>query len=197
MKNILENKKYIFWLCAPATVLFGMFVLYPLINIFILSFQNSNGLMPATFAGLGNYMKIFTDASFNRANIASIGLCFLAIVFDAFLAIFVAILLSALHPLVQKLIRTAYLIPLVLSISVISQLWLTIYHAEWGLLNSFLRALGLEKLTHAWLIDEHTAMICIAIVGMWWMFGMFVLLASSGIRAIPESCFEAARIDGA
>lgn len=40
-------------------------------------------------------------------------------------------------------------------------------------------------------------MICIAVVGMWWMFGMDLLMAYSGIKAIPESYFEAAQLDGA
>lgn len=197
MKKVLENKWYITVLCAPALILFAIFVLYPLCNIVIMSFQKTDGLSPATFAGLKNYIQLFTDNAFKKANLASIGLCILAVIFNAMLSIGVAILLSTLGKRTQKILRTAFLIPLVLSISVISQLWLSIYHADWGLLNGFLKAIGLGFLQNQWLINTNTAMICIAIVGMWWMFGMDLLMAYSGIKSIPESYYEAAQIDGA
>lgn len=197
MKGVLGNKKYIFALSAPALLLLAAFVIYPLINIVVMSLQETNGLTPAIFVGIKNYIRIFQDGSFIKANLWSVGLCMLAVIFNAILAITVSILLSTLNLRVQKILRTAFIIPLVLSISVISQLWLAIYHADWGLLNSFLDAIGLAFLRNDWLSNSNTAMICIAIVGMWWSFGMDLLLSYSGIRAIPESYFEAAQLDGA
>lgn len=197
MKKVLSNKWYILMLCAPALILFAAFVLYPLGRIVVMSFQKTDGLTPAVFSGLENYFKIFQDSSFLNANWASIGLCFLCILCDAILGIAVAIILSTFGQRAQKILRTAFLIPLVLSISVISQLWLTVYHADWGLLNTLLEKIGLGFLANQWLINPDTAMICIAIVGMWWVFGMDLLYAYSGIKAIPESYFEAAQLDGA
>ena len=135
----------------------------------------------------------------NRLNTLALalGLCLLAVLCNALLAIAVSILLCTLGPKTQKILRTAFIIPLVLSISGISQLWLTIYHADWGLLNTILDKIGLGFLQNEWLINPKTAMICIAIVGMWWMFGMDLLMSYSGIKAIPESYFEAAQLDGA
>lgn len=197
MKKVLENKWYIALLCAPALILFAVFVIYPLCNIVIMSFQNTDGLSPAVFARLDNYKKILKDRAFLKANWSSLGLSALAVLCNAVLGIGVAILLCTLGKRTQKVLRSAFLIPLVLSISVISQLWLTVYHADWGLLNSFLENAGLGFLKHQWLSNPKTAMICIAIVGMWWSFGMDLLLAYSGIKSIPESYYEAAQIDGA
>ena len=197
MKKVLGNKKYIFLMCAPALFLLAAFVIYPIINIVIMSFQKTNGLIPAKFIGIENFIQIFQDEAFLKANVASLGLCILAVIFNAILAIVVSILLCTLGKRTQKILRTAFVIPLVLSISVISQLWLTIYHADWGLLNHFLDFIGLGFFQNEWLINPKTAMICIAVVGMWWMFGMDLLMAYSGIKAIPESYFEAAQLDGA
>lgn len=197
MKKVLGNKKYIFLMCAPALFLLAAFVIYPIINIVIMSFQKTNGLTPAKFIGIENSIQIFQDEAFLKANVASLGLCILAVIFNAILAIVVSILLCTLGKRTQKILRTAFVIPLVLSISVISQLWLTIYHADWGLLNHFLDFIGLGFFQNEWLINPKTAMICIAVVGMWWMFGMDLLMAYSGIKAIPESYFEAAQLDGA
>ena len=197
MKKVLGNKKYIFLMCAPALFLLAAFVIYPIINIVIMSFQKTNGLTPAKFIGIENFIQIFQDEAFLKANVASLGLCILAEIFNAILAIVVSILLCTFGKRTQKILRTAFVIPLVLSISVISQLWLTIYHADWGLLNHFLDFIGLGFFQNEWLINPKTAMICIAVVGMWWMFGMDLLMAYSGIKAIPESYFEAAQLDGA
>lgn len=197
MGKVLGNKKYIFLLSAPALILLAAFVIYPIINIVIMSLQKTNGLTPAEFIGIDNFKQLFSDDAFIRSNLASLGLCLLAVVCNAFLAIAVSILICTLGPRTQKILRTAFVIPLVLSISVISQLWLTIYHADWGLLNHFLEMAGLGFLQNEWLINPKTAMICIAVVGMWWMFGMDLLMAYSGIKAIPESYFEAAQLDGA
>ncbi|MFR5021680.1 MAG: carbohydrate ABC transporter permease [Mediterraneibacter gnavus] len=197
MKKVLGNKKYIFLMCAPALFLLAAFVIYPIINIVIMSFQKTNGLTPAKFIGIENFIQIFQDEAFLKASVASLGLCILAVIFNAILAIVVSILLCTLGKRTQKILRTAFVIPLVLSISVISQLWLTIYHADWGLLNHFLDFIGLGFFQNEWLINPKTAMICIAVVGMWWMFGMDLLMAYSGIKAIPESYFEAAQLDGA
>ena len=197
MKKVLSNKGYIFLLCAPAAILLIAFVFYPLGNIVIMSLQKTNGLTKSTFIGLENFKRLFHDAQFLKANFSSIGLSVLAVIFNAFLAILVSILLCTLRPGIQKFLRTAFIIPLVLSISVISQLWLTVYHGDWGLLNNLLEKMGLGFLQNAWLSNPKTAMICIAIVGMWWAFGMDLLMAYSGIKAIPESYFEAAQLDGA
>lgn len=197
MKKVLENKRYIFLLSAPALILLAAFVIYPLINIIIMSLQETNGLSPARFVGFQNFLRLFQDSSFLKANLWSIGLCLLAVLCNAILAIAVSILLCTLPSRIQKILRTALILPLVLSISVIAQLWLAIYHADWGLLNSLLEAIGLGFLQNNWLSNSQTAMICIAIVGMWWSFGLDLLLSYSGIKSIPESYFEAAQLDGA
>ena len=197
MKKVLGNKLYICLFCAPAAILLIAFVFYPLANIVIMSLQKTNGLTRPVFIGIDNFMRLFQEEGFLKANFASIGLSLLAVIFNAMLTIAVSILLCTLSPGIQKFLRTAFIIPLVLSISVISQLWLTVYHADWGLLNYILEKIGLGFLQTSWLGNPKTAMICIAVVGMWWAFGMDLLMAYSGIRAIPESYFEAAQLDGA
>ena len=164
-------------MCAPALFLLAAFVIYPIINIVIMSFQKTNGLTPAKFIGIENFIQIFQDEAFLKANVASLGLCILAVIFNAILAIVVSILLCTFGKRTQKILRTAFVIPLVLSISVISQLWLTIYHADWGLLNHFLDFIGLGFFQNEWLINPKTAMICIAVVGRWWRLGMDLLMA--------------------
>jgi ABC-type sugar transport system permease subunit len=196
MKQTLQSKRNIVALAAPALLLLVLFVLYPLIRIAIMSFQKNDGLSVSRFIGWSNYKRLFSDSAFGMIDRKSLWLCLLALVFNAALAIFVSLVLCGIDAKRQGWIRTVFILPMVLSVSVISQLWLSIYHADWGLLNGFLSAVGLAKYRQQWLINPKTALNCVAVVGMWWFFGMDLLLAFSGIKAVPDSLFEAAELDG-
>ena len=102
MKKVLGNKWYIFLLCAPAMLLLIAFVMYPILNIVVMSLQKTDGLTPAKFIGFKNFVQLFTDDGFMRANLASLGLCLLAVICNAILAIAVSILLCTLGPRLRK-----------------------------------------------------------------------------------------------
>lgn len=76
-------------------------------------------------------------------------------------------------------------------------MWVAFYEPRWGLLNSVLRALGLDSLTRQWLTDERTVVFCVAIAFLWQYIGLNGLLFYTGIKAIPKTYYEAATIDGA
>lgn len=197
MKQVLGNRRSIFLFCLPGLCLFLLFVLYPMVNVILYSFQDYDGLLPGTYEGLKNYLKLWGDTSFWDANGRSLYLCLATIVVDTVFVTIVALIIVGLNRRIQKLYKIAFLLPFVLSISVISQMWLAIYHADWGILNAVLRLIGLESLTHSWLLDPDISMMCVGFVGMWWIFGMQLLLIYTGYRSIPETYFEAAQIDGA
>ena len=197
MAQIRSNKLYILIFTAPALLLFFVFVIYPIINTFYLGTLNTDGISHSTFIGIKNFARAFADKQFINSNIMSLWLALLCVLCDSVLALAAALALTMFNAKFQKFCRSAYLIPMVLSVTVISQMWLAIYNSEWGLLNHMLGALGLTNLEHAWLTKRDTAMICVAIVGMWQFFGLYVLLTFAGIKQIPDSYYEAARIDGA
>jgi len=196
MKSILGSKLNIFLMVFPAFLLFTLFVFIPLITNIGISFYDSENLINWKFIGLQNYKEIFNDSEFWSANGRSFFLAILAVICDSLLGLVFAILLTIINERFQKLYRAALLMPMVLSIVVISQLWQMIYDVESGLLNRFLEIIGLSSFQNLWLINQKTALICVAIVGMWQYFGYSVLLIFSGIKSIPAQYYEAARIDG-
>lgn len=197
MNGIYGRKINIFLLTFPAIGLFTFFVILPLLGNLGLSFFDFITLKNMTFIGLENYKEIFTDPEFWAANARSVILAFLAIFFDTFLGLVFALLLYEVTESLQRLIRASILMPMVLSIVVISQLWLIIYDADIGLINGVLRLFGLESLTKVWLAEPGIALFCVAVVGMWQYFGFSVLIIYSGIRNIPKQYIEAAYLDGA
>ena len=97
----------------------------------------------------------------------------------------------------EKLYRTTYFIPVVISGVVIGQLWQKIYNGDYGLLNALLGALNLENLQQDWLGQQSTALICAFIPNLWQYVGYHMLIMYAGIKSISPEISEAARIDGA
>ena len=97
----------------------------------------------------------------------------------------------------QKFFRTVYFMPSVISITVVGLLFQLVYNPNIGLLNSFLKAAGLEALAHDWLGQSETAMFAIIATSQWQYIGYIMLLFLVAIQKIPEELYESAMIDGA
>ena len=80
----------------------------------------------------------------------------------------------------KKFYRIVLFLPSVLSTTVIGMLWTFIYNPNMGLLNGFLRALGLDALTAAWLGDPHTALAAVAVVLIWTNVGYYMVMYIAG-----------------
>jgi len=75
-------------------------------------------------------------------------------------------------------------------------IWGGMIYSSQGLINEFLRLLGLGNLTHAWLANPGTALIAVAMVGFPFIGGFEVLIYYAGLSGIPESVNEAALLEG-
>jgi raffinose/stachyose/melibiose transport system permease protein len=93
--------------------------------------------------------------------------------------------------------RTVFFIPVIISTVVIGQLWMKIYNPDYGLLNVFLRGIGLEGAAKVWLGDVKTVFAAACVPVLWQYIGYHMLLMYAAIKSIPPDVFEAARIDGA
>jgi raffinose/stachyose/melibiose transport system permease protein len=96
----------------------------------------------------------------------------------------------------RKFLRISYFIPVVLSITVVCQLWLAMYNGEYGLINKLFETLGIPY-RQDWLNNGKSAIIAIAIVNAWQYMGYHFALLFAAARSVPEQYMEAARIDGA
>jgi raffinose/stachyose/melibiose transport system permease protein len=90
-----------------------------------------------------------------------------------------------------------YFIPVVISTTVIGQLWMKVYNADYGLLNTFLKSIGLDALAQDWLGQRETALVSAFIPILWQYVGYHMLIMYAGIKSISADVFEAAKIDGA
>ena len=195
MKKYLGNKRVIIFLIAPAMILISVMVLYPMLVLVVHSFTEWDGLNPATFNGISNYIKLFKDPIFYTGLKNGLIFAGLQALIQIPLATLLAFAVKHSGRIEKKFFRISYYIPAVLSITVVSQLWLSMYNADNGLINKLFELLGISYRQN-WLGDEHWAIVAITMVNIWKFTGYQFILLLSAANSIPDHYFEAARIDG-
>ncbi|TXK73512.1 carbohydrate ABC transporter permease [Paenibacillus sp. N3.4] len=196
MGKFLGNKVAILLFTLPALLLYTIIVFYPIVQTFFRSLYEWDGLSAGTFIFFDNYKRLFDDHIFYTS--LKNGLIFAGIL--AFVQIgigsLLALAISEMKFKGKQILRISYFIPVVLSITVVCQLWLSIYNGQYGLMNKLFELLGMEY-RQDWLSNEKTAIIAIAFVNAWQYMGYQFALILAAVKSVPEQYLEAARIDGA
>ena len=181
---------------APALVVYGVFMLFPLVHAAWLSLYKWDGLTLGTFVGLENYRQIVADAGLRQA----FAHAFVLIVFYALIQVLIGLLLAAIMNRARvrglAFFRTVVFLPQVIAMVVVAVSWRRIYAPD-GLLNGVLRAVGLGGVARAWLGDYTFALPAVGLVGTWVETGLTTVLLLAAMGKISGELFEAARLDGA
>jgi raffinose/stachyose/melibiose transport system permease protein len=196
MHKLMSDKKTIFLLVAPGFLLFLLMVFVPIVMSGYYGTTDWNGISDYNFTGMDNYITAMKDEIFWRSLWHAILLAIATVFIQHPIAILLAILLTFCGRW-EKVFRTIYFIPAVISVVVVAKLWQSIYQPSFGLLNKFLEAVGLDFLKHDWLGDPNTAIWGIILTVMWQGFGYALLLYYAGLQSIPKEIYEAGTIDGA
>lgn len=187
--------KLALWL-GPGIALYGFAVFAPIIGAFWHSLHSDLNFQ-FKFIGLGNYTALINDADFwfsFRNNLIILGL---SLVFQISLAFIIAAMMNTKYIRFGKFYRTVMYFPVILSPVVVGFIWILIYNIDQGLLNTLLRAIGLENWTQFWLDDPDIVIYSITLPLMWQYIGMFLVIFLAGLSSIPGELLEAAEIDGA
>ncbi|WP_455616829.1 carbohydrate ABC transporter permease [Eisenbergiella sp.] len=195
MSHYLNNKKAIICFISPALVMFTVMVFYPIVQTVGKSFTDWDGLTQANFIGLKNYQELLKDPIFYTA--LKNGLIFACVITVIQLVIGTILALAMLDTRIRfrKFLRISYFIPVVLSVTVVCQLWMSLYNAEYGLINKIFEAVGLSY-RQDWLSGEKSALYAVIAANAWQYMGYHFILLLTSAKSVPEQYFEAARIDG-
>lgn len=198
MNKVLSDKKAILLFLAPAFLLFAAVVIVPICISFYYSLLDWDGFGDGIFVGFSNYIAMFTSKSskFPLAAMNSLKFAGVSIFIQLPISLILALVISS-GVKGEGFYRTVYFIPVIISTVVIGQLWMKIYNADYGLLNSFLRSIGLDSWTRIWLGDKSTALGATFVPILWQYVGYHMLLYYGAIKSITPDVFEAAKIDGA
>ncbi len=196
MNKILKNRVAVCVFTLPAVIVFTVMVFYPILTTFYRSTFKWDGIGEAKFIFLKNYKNLFQDDVFYTS--IKNGLIFAAVLVILQIGIGTVLALAVSDSSLKgkKILRTSYFIPVVLSITVVCQLWLQVYDADNGLINKVLMKIGVAYRQN-WLTDKSAAILAISVVNAWQYMGYHFALLYAGIRSIPEHFYEAAIIDGA
>lgn len=180
---------------APFFVLFAVFLVYPVIYSFILSFYDARGLGARTFTGLENYRELLIDPRFRKAVVNTTYYAAGSVFFLSPLALLLALALNTAWLKLKGLFRVAFFIPVITSEVVVAVMFTLVFEQDYGLLNALLRSIGLDPIP--WLRSPAWAMPSIILLGVWIWAGLNALYFLAGLQNIDQEYYEAAAIDGA
>ena len=182
-------------LLLPATLGLLIFAFFPIAQAFEVSFYEAPLLSTQReFVGLANYQTAMTDSVFQRALVNTLIYTVAVVIFQVVLALLLAALINHRFRGVG-LFRSAYFLPVVTSLVVVSTVWKIMYHTDNGLINSVLRTVSLPP--QSWLISPDLALWSIVIIGVWKEVGFSMLILLGGLQSIPGDLYESASMDGA
>ena len=197
-RNRLAGPRWLPWAyLAPALLLYGGFLLFPLLRAAQYSLYEWDGLSPSSnFVGLQNYLAVMADQRLREA----FGHALVLILFYAVVPLLVGLPLASLltRASVRGLgfFRVVIFLPQVIAMVVVAVTWRQLYAPD-GPINALLRAVGLGALARPWLGDFFWTLPAVGLIGSWVSTGLVTVLLMAGMARIPKELFEAARLDGA
>lgn len=198
MGKVRKNKAAMLVFLLPAAILFVGIIIIPILMSGYYSLLEWDGITEGTFVGIENYMELFTSrsAGFSRTLRNALLLAALSVFIQLPISLGLALVLAK-GIKGEGFFVSVFFVPVLISTVVIGQLWTKIYNPDYGLVNTFLRNVGLEQLCHTWLGEQGTALVAVFIPILWQYIGYHMLLMYAGIKSISPELREAARIDGA
>ncbi|WP_218094047.1 carbohydrate ABC transporter permease [Paenibacillus solanacearum] len=179
---------------APSLAVFILFLFYPMLRSIYLSMTltDPRGRI-AAFVGLDNYVDLFSSGQF----FTNLKVTLLFILFTVPTTIIWCLLLAALsHNKLRgmKAFQFIFSLPIVISVSTGSIIWLLLFHPTAGMLNYFIGFVGLGPVS--WLADPSSALLSISMMTVWMNMGFVYIVLLSGLQGVPEELYESAKIDG-
>ncbi len=185
------------WLfLAPFLIFIVVFTLYPVINVFIISFKQNYSYLKGTYKGINfeNYKYVLTDDKFRSALLNTLFYVLFVVPISTCISILCANLLN------QKIkgtaiFQTAFFMPMVTSVTAVGLVWRLMYNQQYGIINWVLTKFGGPKI--GWVSESKWSLMALIIFGIWNILPFTIILLLSGLQNIDEMYYTAAKVDGA
>src|ERR1700749_4422364 len=197
--DLLERQRRLAWyLIVPAVLVVFLVIGYPLIQVLVYSVlkYKLDGVTPASFVGLSNYLFILTDPDFWLAVQNTLIFSVFSVTLECVLGLAVALVANSKFK-GRSILRVAILIPWAIPTVVSSKIWAWMFNDIYGVVNVLLINLHLIPQKIAFLATPATALPVIIAVDVWKATPFMALLLLAGLQLIPKDLYEAGSIDGA
>lgn len=191
--NRVTNSGYLF--LAPAMIILIALILYPFLYAINLSLQEWDMFSSTErhYVWFRNYINLFANQSFWRSLYVTIIFSFLSVSISFCIGFPLASILSASSRIIN-LLRTIFLMPMVLTPVVIGMTFKFLMDPSTGLINYLLSLVGIEGIT--WISHPKTALVSLVIVDVWQWTPFIFLVMLAGFQGLPKAPYEAAKVDG-
>jgi len=191
------SRKYFVLSILPAFLVFLTLLIYPMVNVFYLSFTDYKMTNPANFnfVWFGQYLKLLTDLRFLTALLRTLYFSSISVIIVLILGFVIAHLLTMKGLRKLGFFKAVILVPMLMTPLVVGAVFRFMYDYDYGIINYLITQIGLNKIpflsSSAWSLNSAI----IADVWQWTPFAAIVLM--SGLESLPKGPLEAAAIDGA
>ena len=193
-----QTKRFGLGMLSPTVVILLIMTAYPLFFTLVYSFTDYNLLRSlkngSHFIALQNYTKLLSDPYFQQSILNTVKFTILAVIFEMFIGLVMALFVNSLKR-GQKTMRTLLLLPYLLPTVTVALSWRMMLSPNYGIVNQVLQALHLP--VYNWFSDIHTAFGMLVLIDVWQSAPFVFLLLYAALQSVPQSQYEAARIDGA
>lgn len=193
LSNTTKDTIGFFAFAAPWIIGFILLTLVPMVASLFISFTEWDILSPPKWNGAQNFQTIFSDPIFYKSIRVTIVYTIFSVPINLIVSVFVAMLLNN-NLKGMNMFRTIFYLPAIISGVVVAIVWLWMYNPDYGIINSFLRTLGIEG--PGWVYDEDWAMPSMIIMSLWGV-GSNIVLFLAALQGISTEFYEAAHMDGA
>ena len=196
----MDKKSFKGWLyLLPAILFLGAFMVYPLIDVFIYSFEEGFNFASQTYFGIGfyNYQYVLSDPYFVQALMNTFLLVFITVPLSTLLALLISLGLSSIKA-VRNLFQTVYFLPYVTNTLAVGLVFMILFKPTAysdGLVNVFLGLFGISPID--FISGPYAAkMFVLCFYTIWVVMPFKILILTSAIASIKQDYYNAAMIDG-
>lgn len=185
-------------LLLPGILIFGVFTLYPIAKLFVMSFfkWDFGSILEQEFIGLENYKDVFQDPYFHTVFVNSIVYTLITVPAQMVLGLLVALFIHSVSHC-RIFFRVSYYLPVITSWVIASLVFKYVFNTE-GMLNYFLvNVLGIVKQNIRWLDTRWGGMTIAMLLGIWKGIGWNMVVFLAALQTVPQELYESAALDGA
>ena len=182
-----------FYFVLPTLIIYGIFLIYPMLSAFHYSFFKWNMISESKFVGLKNYIRMFGDRRFWNSYYTTFHFTLISIFIIVILAFLLALLFQE-KMLLKNFFQSSIFVPVILTMVAIAVVWQFMFQSTGVLSNIFLDIFGINI---KWLTSKSIAPYSMILVNVWKITGYYMIIFIAGLLNIPQIYYEAAKVDGA
>lgn len=185
------------WLfVTPFIIIFLVFNVYPLFYSISLSMTDYKGFGDAIFIGMQNFRLLLNDAIFKRAIFNTLYIWIVCFIFQVIVALVLSAIITNSRIKGKRIWMALYFFPNLVSSAIIGMVFALLFSKDVGLVNNFLKSVGVMNESFPWLGGQWTARGLVSFIVFIQFYGVFIMYMTATMSNIPRELYDAGKVDG-